>query len=156
MATAPQPVQVFIGSSNEGLRIARTLQSELESATDCTVNRWDTDTFAPGSFALDALLQQANTVDFAILVATGDDTITRRGTRVAAVRDNIISELVTPPERGRSGSTDTQSAVRHCPSQPQQAGTARVPSRTLLHGVRLPRAVPGRPERDCPHSAPQR
>lgn len=89
----PHPVQVFIGSSAEGLKIARTLQAELEAATGCSVNRWDTDTFAPGSFTLDALLAQANTVDFAILVATGEDTIITRGTQTAAVRDNIILEF---------------------------------------------------------------
>lgn len=93
MTNPPHHVQVFIGSSTEGLKIARTLQAELETATGCTVNRWDTDTFAPGSFTLDALLEQASTVDFAILVATGEDTVTSRGTQTAAVRDNIILEF---------------------------------------------------------------
>jgi hypothetical protein len=93
MTNSPHHVQVFIGSSMEGLKIARTLQAELEAATDCAVKRWDTDTFAPGSITLDALIARANSVDFAILVATGEDTITSRGTQSAAVRDNIILEF---------------------------------------------------------------
>ena len=93
MTNAPHHIQVFIGSSMEGLKIARTLQAELEAATDCAVKRWDTDTFAPGSITLDALIDRANSVDFAILVATGEDTITSRGTQSAAVRDNIILEF---------------------------------------------------------------
>jgi Predicted nucleotide-binding protein containing TIR-like domain len=93
MTIAQPPVQVFIGSSSEGLKIARTLQAELEAATDCAVKRWDTDTFAPGSITLDALIARANSVDFAILVATDEDTVTSRGTQMAAVRDNIILEF---------------------------------------------------------------
>jgi predicted nucleotide-binding protein len=93
MTNALHHVQVFIGSSTEGLKIARTLQAELEAATDCAVKRWDTNTFAPGSFTLDALIARANSVDFAILVATGEDTVTSRGTQTAAVRDNIILEF---------------------------------------------------------------
>ena len=93
MTNALHHVQVFIGSSTEGLKIARTLQAELEAATDCAVKRWDTDTFAPGSITLDSLIARAKSVDFAILVATGEDTITSRGTQTAAVRDNIILEF---------------------------------------------------------------
>jgi hypothetical protein len=93
MTNALPHIQVFIGSSTEGLKIARTLQAELEAATDCAVKRWDTDTFAPGSITLDALIARANSVDFAILVATGEDTVTSRGTQTAAVRDNIILEF---------------------------------------------------------------
>lgn len=93
MTNAPQQLQVFIGSSAEGLKIARTLQAELEAATDCVVKRWDTDTFAPGSITLDELIARANSVDFAILIATGEDTVTSRGTQSAAVRDNIILEF---------------------------------------------------------------
>jgi hypothetical protein len=93
MTNAPHHLQVFIGSSTEGLKIARTLQAELEAATDCIVKRWDTDTFAPGSITLDELIARANSVDFAILVATGEDTVTSRGTQSAAVRDNIILEF---------------------------------------------------------------
>lgn len=77
----------------EGLKIARVLQSELESATGCTVRRWDIRTFAPGSLTLEALLDEAKAVDFAILVATGEDTITSRGTQAPVARDNIIFEF---------------------------------------------------------------
>lgn len=93
MTNAQHSVQVFIGSSTEGLKIARVLQSELESVTGCTVRRWDIGTFAPGSLTLEALLEEAKAVDFAILVATGEDTITFRGTQAPVARDNIIFEF---------------------------------------------------------------
>lgn len=93
MTNLPHPVQVFIGSSAEGLLIAKNLQAELEASPDFMVHRWDIGTFDPGSITLDALIAKANRVDFAILVATGEDTVTTRGTEMAAVRDNIVFEF---------------------------------------------------------------
>lgn len=93
MTNSPPPVQVFIGSSAEGLQIAKNLQAELEASPDCVVHRWDIGTFDPGSITLDALIAKANRVDFAILVATGEDTLTTRGMEMAAVRDNIVFEF---------------------------------------------------------------
>lgn len=93
MTSAGPQVRVFIGSSSEGLKYARALQAELEAATDCTVDRWDNNTFDPGSFTLEALIEKAGTVDFAVLVATGEDTVISRGTQAATVRDNIIFEF---------------------------------------------------------------
>lgn len=91
--TAPHNVQVFIGSSAEGREYARALQAELEAAPEFTVQRWDIGAFDPGSITIDALIERADRSDFAILVATNDDTITTRGTEGAAVRDNIIFEF---------------------------------------------------------------
>ncbi|WP_411731505.1 TIR domain-containing protein [Paeniglutamicibacter sp.] len=93
MTNFPRKPYVFIGSSAEGLKIARSLQAELEETTNYLVERWDVDTFDPGSFTLESLVQTANKIDFAILVATGEDTVTSRGTEMAAVRDNIIFEF---------------------------------------------------------------
>ena len=57
------------------------------------MHRWDIGTFAAGSFTLDALVKTAHQVDFAILIATGEDTLVSRGKESKTVRDNIIFEF---------------------------------------------------------------
>lgn len=49
--------------------------------------------FAPGGYAIDNLIDVAQENDFAILVASPDDTTTSRGSTSPAVRDNVILEL---------------------------------------------------------------
>lgn len=93
MTTLPYRPTVFVGSSREGLPIARALQAEIEGTTSYLAERWDAGTFAPGNYTLESLIQKAEKVDFAILVATGEDTVISRGTEMAAVRDNIIFEF---------------------------------------------------------------
>lgn len=88
----PPPLpKVFIGSSSEGADVAEDLEHSLGSTVHPV--RWDLDVFDPGSFTLEALLQAAAEVDFAILVATADDTTTKRGTTKPTARDNIILEF---------------------------------------------------------------
>lgn len=92
----PQPPRpplpkLFIGSSSEGRQIAEDLEHSLGSTVHPV--RWDLDVFDPGNFTLEALLNTAAEVDFAILVATPDDTTTKRGTAKPAARDNIILEF---------------------------------------------------------------
>lgn len=82
---------VFIGSSSEGRLVARNLESEL--ADVCTVVRWDRGVFEPSGYALDSLLKVAAAADFAVLVATPDDTTLSRGTEMLAARDNIVLEF---------------------------------------------------------------
>lgn len=93
MTISPEPLKVFIGSSAEGLLVAKNLQAELESAEHIEVDRWDTGTFEPGGITLESLVEKARAVDFAILVATGEDTVASRGQVQSAVRDNIVFEL---------------------------------------------------------------
>jgi len=90
MDTPPLP-QVFIGSSAEGREIARNLQAELGDS--CHVVRWDQSVFEPSDYALDSLIATAHSVDFAVLIATPDDTTKSRGTTTASVRDNIVLEF---------------------------------------------------------------
>ena len=85
--------RVFIGSSSEGLLTARYLQSELERLADCEATSWDQDVFELSSFTLDTLTSAATSYDFAVLVATPDDTTTRRGEAASVPRDNVIFEL---------------------------------------------------------------
>ena len=83
---------VFVGSSTEGIDICRNLQVELESSRTCDVELWS-HIFKPSQFSLEALIEIAERVDFAVLVATADDTIESRGTSSASPRDNVILEL---------------------------------------------------------------
>lgn len=82
---------VFIGSSSEGRGVARALQAEL--LADCEVSLWDQGVFEPGDYTLDSLITVAHKCDFAVLVATPDDTRESRGQRAAVPRDNVILEF---------------------------------------------------------------
>jgi hypothetical protein len=82
---------LFLGSSTEGRDVARNLQAELGGV--CEVVRWDQNVFEPSGYTLDSLLETAANVDFAVLVATPDDTTVSRGEAKASVRDNIVLEF---------------------------------------------------------------
>ncbi|PZF32072.1 nucleotide-binding protein [Curtobacterium sp. MCPF17_051] len=84
---------VFIGSSSEGLEIARHLQADLEQSGVCSVVRWDQGIFQASSYAIPQLESAARSVDFAVLIATADDVVQSRGLERAAARDNIYFEL---------------------------------------------------------------
>ncbi|MBO0609890.1 nucleotide-binding protein [Myceligenerans salitolerans] len=88
-----EPVRLFIGSSSEGRSIARNLQAELESHSACEVTRWDVNVFEPGGYALDSLTREAQSADFAVLVATADDKVQSRGLEEPSMRDNVLLEL---------------------------------------------------------------
>jgi hypothetical protein len=90
VSDAPKP-QVFIGSSSEGKLVARYLQVEL--GTSCDVSRWDQNVFEAGGYTLDSLINKANQVDFAVLVASPDDKTVSRGDTTASVRDNVVLEF---------------------------------------------------------------
>lgn len=81
---------VFIGSSKEGLPIAKKIKSSLKDIVDCEL--WP-DVFNFGKSNFDNLVDQIAFYDYAILVATGDDTITSRGKAKKGARDNVIFEF---------------------------------------------------------------
>lgn len=82
---------MFIGSSAEGRDIARNLQVELGEV--CRVRRWDQNVFEPSGFTLDSLITVAAEVDFAVLIATPDDTTISRGESRPSARDNVVLEF---------------------------------------------------------------
>ena len=84
---------VFIGSSAEGLDVGRYLQQALEKSGTCTVTRWDQGVFQASNYTVEALADTAKRADFAILIATADDTVESRGDSRAVARDNVIFEL---------------------------------------------------------------
>lgn len=88
---ATQPPRLFIGSSSEGKQIAKDLERALDSTVE--VLRWDRDVFNASTYVLPSLLEIAAEVDFAVLVATPDDMVEKRGKSSAVARDNIILEF---------------------------------------------------------------
>jgi hypothetical protein len=84
---------VFVGSSSEGLEVADHFQGALESKTDCEVQIWDQDVFAVGYYTMDSLVEAAQGADFAVLIASADDTTSSRGSSAPTPRDNIVFEL---------------------------------------------------------------
>ncbi|SDJ02385.1 Predicted nucleotide-binding protein containing TIR-like domain-containing protein [Frankineae bacterium MT45] len=91
MSAPSPPVRLFLGSSSEGRDIARHLQAELGPTIE--VVRWDQNVFEPGGYTLDSLIAAATSVDFAVLVATPDDTTVSRGEAKPSARDNIVLEF---------------------------------------------------------------
>src|SRR5262245_19158568 len=81
---------VFIGSSSESRIIARTIQSLLNDT--CASQVWDESFFSPGQSYLEALTEQADRFDFAVLVLAGDDETLARGVVMRSPRDNVLFE----------------------------------------------------------------
>lgn len=83
----------FIGSSSEGAEHARALQTALESSGICWVDSWTQGVFEVSGYPVDSLIAAARRADFAVLIATPDDTTESRGEAASSPRDNIIFEL---------------------------------------------------------------
>jgi hypothetical protein len=82
--------KIFIGSSSEGLKIAQNIEKKLGDFAKCTI--WP-NAFEFGKSNFDNLAEQIAFYDYAILIATGDDTIVSRGKRQKGGRDNILFEF---------------------------------------------------------------
>jgi predicted nucleotide-binding protein len=83
---------LLIASSLEGIEVAREVQQQCKY-DNCCVRIWTAGVFGPGGVPFDDLLKQALEADFAVFVATPDDTVCIRGIDGWAPRDNIIFEL---------------------------------------------------------------
>lgn len=83
-------LKVFIGSSTEGLKIAEAVNAYLKRQIEVT--HWKDDIFLPGEFPLETLEEQLRHHSFAILVASPDDELIKRGESFQAMRDNILFE----------------------------------------------------------------
>ncbi|MFT3803923.1 MAG: nucleotide-binding protein [Burkholderiaceae bacterium] len=86
-----QRASVFIGSSSEGLPIAKAIQRGLSSSVDATL--WKQGVFQPGFSYLESLVKTLNSADFAVLVLTPDDVNESRGENYNSPRDNVVFEL---------------------------------------------------------------
>lgn len=86
-----QPI-LFIGSSVEGLDVAKEIEAALEHS-GVVVRKWSGGVFGPSGIPIDELLQQVDQADFAVLVLGSDDQLVSRGREHAAPRDNVVFEL---------------------------------------------------------------
>lgn len=82
---------VFVGSSGEGLEIARAVQSQLHDVALGSV--WNEGVFGLSEGTLESLVRMLDRFDFAVLVITPDDLVTSRGQERQAPRDNVMFEL---------------------------------------------------------------
>jgi predicted nucleotide-binding protein len=91
MTSPKRKAKIFIGSSVEGLNVARAIQRELEH--DSEVEIWNqSDVFVLGSATLEALEVAVESYDFGIFVFTPGDQITTREMTKPVARDNVIFE----------------------------------------------------------------
>jgi predicted nucleotide-binding protein len=86
-----EPV-VFIGSTVEGLPIAREIQAGF-TYDPFVVKVWERGVFNAGATPIEDLVQAVSECDFGIMVVTPDDKLISRGETYNAPRDNVIFEL---------------------------------------------------------------
>lgn len=82
---------LFVGSSSEGLKVAKAVQLLLDHA--CEVTIWSQGVFGLSQGTLESLVNALDDYDFAVLVLTPDDLVTSRNSASAAPRDNVLFEL---------------------------------------------------------------
>jgi hypothetical protein len=82
---------VFIGSSSEGRPIAEAVFTYLSERSNPKI--WTHQIFLPGRYALEVLESELRTSHFAVLVASPDDELVKRGLSMSAMRDNILLEF---------------------------------------------------------------
>ena len=82
---------LFIGSSTEGLKVAKTLQLLLENTCETTI--WSQGVFGLGESTLESLVNSLDDFDYAALILTPDDLLESRGAKSQSPRDNVLFEL---------------------------------------------------------------
>lgn len=83
--------RIFVGSSREGLDIARALQFSLRD--DALVTVWTDGVFGLSEGTLEALVRASGDFDFAVLVVTPDDVLQTGDGNRQTPRDNVMFEL---------------------------------------------------------------
>jgi hypothetical protein len=81
---------IFIGSSKEGLPIAEGIKNRLKDFAE--IKLW-TRAFDIGKSNYENLTTQIALYDYAVLIATADDTITSRKKTSKGARDNVLFEF---------------------------------------------------------------
>jgi len=87
----PELPSVFIGSSSEGLDVAREVELQLQNHAITTI--WKDGVFGLGSGTLESLVRVLDHFDFAIIILSPDDLLESRDRSFASPRDNVIFEL---------------------------------------------------------------
>ena len=87
----PQPV-LFVGSSVEGLPVAREIQSGLRHDRMIVIV-WTDDVFRTSKISVESLLATVRASDFAVLLIAPDDIAGSLDIERPAPRDNVVFEL---------------------------------------------------------------
>jgi predicted nucleotide-binding protein len=85
-------MSVFVGSSSQGIEVARAMQAQL-SDESTEVELWNEAVFPLGFGTLESLVQALNRFDFAVLIMTPDEPIMVHGIQKLSARDNVLIEL---------------------------------------------------------------
>lgn len=89
---APKRPKIFVGSSREGLPLARKVQASL--ADEFAIEIWNQGgVFGLGTSTLEALEVAVGQYDFGVFLFTPDDQLVHRGESKPVARDNVIFEL---------------------------------------------------------------
>lgn len=83
--------RVFIGSSTEGLGVAKFVKDYLSTNYDCIV--WNEDVFNANENFLDTLLKAASLFDFGVMIFSSDDETKVRHKVFDTPRDNVMFEF---------------------------------------------------------------
>jgi len=82
---------IFVGSSSEGIEVARATGFQLQDAGEVTI--WNEGVFRPSEGSLESLVNSLDRFDFAVFIFTPDDAVIERGDTALAPRDNVMFEL---------------------------------------------------------------
>jgi len=82
---------IFVGSSTEGLPVAKALQIGLTDIADVTL--WTQGVFQPSYGYLESLTKTLESADYAVLALTPDDVTESKGVEAQSPRDNVVFEL---------------------------------------------------------------
>ncbi|MHB8627651.1 MAG: TIR domain-containing protein [Aggregatilineales bacterium] len=84
---------LFIGSSSEGLDVAREVEFHLQDVAEVTIWNEGLGVFKLGASYLESLINSLDNFDFAVLVLTPDDFVVSRDVSSQGPRDNVMFEL---------------------------------------------------------------
>lgn len=88
--------KLFIGSSKEGLDVAKILKDKVDSECGTWIETeiWNEgNVFSLNKNALDSLLKAARKFEYGVLVASKDDIAVSRGVTKGVPRDNVLLEM---------------------------------------------------------------
>lgn len=82
---------LFIGSSSEGLDVAKAVELQLLNEADVQI--WTNGVFSLGQGTLEGLIDALDQYDFAVMVISADDLVESREQNYNSPRDNVLFEL---------------------------------------------------------------
>lgn len=82
--------RIFIGSSKEGLNVAKRVKDFFKESYDCYI--WTDDIFQYNEGFLETLIKSASLFDFGFMIFSSDDISQIRGKEFETTRDNVLFE----------------------------------------------------------------